>query len=68
MVHESIRRLFLYLDIDDCINVTCKNGGTCRDSPGSFSCDCVNGYTGPECQITKLSKFIDFQRIVEFSF
>ena len=39
--------------MDDCINVTCENGGTCRDSPGSFSCDCVNGYTGPECQTGK---------------
>ena len=39
--------------MDDCINVICKNGGTCRDSPGSFSCDCVNGYTGPECQTGK---------------
>ena len=50
---KAFRNVIFFVDIDDCINVTCENGGTCRDSPGSFSCDCVNGYTGPECQTGK---------------
>ena len=36
-------------DIDECINVTCQNGGTCVDSVASFSCACANGYTDPKC-------------------
>lgn len=29
----------------------CHNGATCTNSPGSYSCICVNGWTGPDCSV-----------------
>ena len=27
------------------------NGGTCTDGVNSYSCDCVSGYSGEDCEI-----------------
>lgn len=37
-------------DIDDCINVTCKNGGSCKDGINNYTCSCQLGYTGNWCE------------------
>ncbi|XP_078485755.1 uncharacterized protein LOC101242992 isoform X2 [Ciona intestinalis] len=37
-------------DIDDCASMPCANGGTCTDGVASFTCACVNGYTGTNCE------------------
>ena len=38
-----------FLDIDDCVNHTCANGGLCVDGVNSYSCNCSAGYTGERC-------------------
>ena len=38
-----------FLDIDDCVNHTCANGGLCVDSVNSYSSNCSAGYTGESC-------------------
>jgi len=40
------------LDIDECQgNNPCKNGGTCTNLPGNYTCDCSNtGYRGRQCE------------------
>ena len=38
------------LDIDDCGNISCLNGGTCIDGVNSFNCQCVKGYNGDRCE------------------
>ena len=43
----------LLSDIDDCISVTCNNGGTCEDGINSFTCVCSYGYTGKFCDTGK---------------
>ena len=38
-----------FLDIDDCANHTCANGGLCVDGVNSYSSNCSAGYTGERC-------------------
>ena len=37
-------------NIDDCLGITCQNGGTCLDGLNSYSCSCVPGYGGYNCE------------------
>ena len=41
---------FLIPDIDHCINATCKNGGSCVDGFRNYSCVCLAGFMGDQCQ------------------
>ena len=34
------------VNIDDCRDVTCQNGGTCVDATLAYHCACAPGYTG----------------------
>jgi hypothetical protein len=49
-VRMSARVPFLSLDIDDCENIICLNGGTCIDGVNTYNCDCAEGYTGQTCE------------------
>ena len=42
--------LFNFTDINDCVNHTCQNGGSCVDGVNNFTCNCLKGYTGSHCQ------------------
>ena len=42
--------LCCFIDIDDCVGHTCVNGATCVDGVNSFTCDCVLGYEGTNCE------------------
>eukprot|EP01046_Picozoa_sp_COSAG06_P010894 COSAG06_NODE_608_length_13862_cov_86.760355_5_plen_265_part_00 len=35
-------------EYDNCWDSPCKNGGTCTDGVGSYTCDCPPEFTGPE--------------------
>ena len=48
-VHSG-KIIFYFTDIDDCVNNTCINGGSCVDGVNSYSCNCTAGYTGIRCQ------------------
>ena len=37
------------INLDDCLGVDCKNGGTCVDGIGNSSCVCVAGFQGEFC-------------------
>ena len=37
-------------EIEICTSTTCLNGGTCQDTPDSYVCNCVDGYTGQQCE------------------
>ena len=34
------------INVDDCENVKCKNGGNCVDLINTYSCNCPNGFSG----------------------
>ena len=48
---------FIYpADIDECKDDPCENGGTCVNSPpGSYTCNCAEGYKGGHCQEGKIT-------------
>ena len=33
-----------------CTETPCANGGTCLETGGNRTCDCVAGYTGLDCE------------------
>ena len=42
-----------FVDVDDCVRVTCSFHGTCVDGVNSHTCSCEQGYTGDNCEIGK---------------
>lgn len=38
------------LDINECASVPCVHGATCVDTVNAYTCNCVAGYTGTNCQ------------------
>ena len=44
---------FIIADIDDCVNMTCHNLGTCIDGVNDYNCSCIAGYTGLHCETGK---------------
>lgn len=38
-------------DPDECLTSPCKNGGSCVNTRGSYSCICVDGWSGMDCTI-----------------
>ena len=41
-------------DIDECLTKPCQHDGTCTDGINSYTCSCQNGYTGVNCETSKL--------------
>jgi len=46
------------LDIDECVNHTCQNGGSCVDGVNNYSCNCMPGFTGDRCQTGNTFPFL----------
>ena len=49
---DKVKRLltFLLADINECSSNPCQNNGSCNEKVNSFSCGCVQGYTGSRCE------------------
>ena len=37
-------------EVDECSSNPCENGGTCIDGINEYSCQCVAGYIGANCE------------------
>ena len=48
-MHLTLSILFLK-DVDECVNHTCQNGGSCKDGVNNYSCNCLPGFMGDRCQ------------------
>ena len=38
-------------NINECASNPCQNGGVCTDGVNGYTCGCVAGYTGAQCQV-----------------
>jgi hypothetical protein len=36
--------------VEDCVRVTCANGGTCIDDVHGYHCQCIAGFIGDDCE------------------
>ena len=53
---------FSCVEIDDCLSDPCNNGGTCVNGVGDYTCTCMDGYMGPECDyatVVASAKIVD---------
>ena len=44
------------LDIDECATSPCLNGGSCTDQVNGYTCNCVDGYDGTNCETGNVAK------------
>ena len=42
--------ILIFPEIDECSSNPCTHNGTCIDDVNSFTCSCVEGYTGQVCE------------------
>ena len=43
----------LFSDIDECNSDPCQNNGICNNGVNRYTCQCPNGISGSNCQISK---------------
>ena len=55
-LHAKLTLQLSLPDIDECASSPCQNGGTCTDAVNSYTCACVAGYNGDDCETSKLKK------------
>jgi hypothetical protein len=49
----------LFTGCEECMDITCYNGGVCVEE----ICDCVEGYEGPYCQMEVRSRFFGIYNV-----
>ena len=44
---------FSFLQVGECYSNPCLNGGACIDWVNMYTCQCLPGYNGPQCEDSK---------------
>ena len=43
----------IFVEFDDCASGPCQHGGSCTDQVSGYTCNCVDGYNGTNCETGK---------------
>ena len=43
--HEG-KLIFFLADVNECVDSDCSANAQCHNNPGSYECECENGFTG----------------------
>ena len=54
--------LYWLSDINECASAPCQNGGQCLDGINRYTCQCLAGWTGTNCETSKLKARLKFER------
>ena len=54
------------LDIDECLDSPCLNGGNCTNTDGGYDCQCPLAFTGDNCEVRKQHNDIGYEASQEF--
>ncbi|XP_052789096.1 protein crumbs-like isoform X2 [Mya arenaria] len=54
-INTGFRGVYCGEDVDECADpaMYCKNGGTCNNTVGNYTCECSEGYEGRTCDTPK---------------
>jgi len=47
-IHTNMSTFYLVTGI--CEKLPCTNGGTCKTAGNTYNCECLEGYTGKNCE------------------
>ena len=50
--------LIVDTEIDECSALPCYYGGVCTDLVNAYSCNCVTGYTGTDCETSEKTNIL----------
>ena len=54
--------MLYFSDVNECESgIICLNGGTCLNNPGSFTCQCAQGWTGQYCGTGRYQGYHGYQ-------
>ena len=58
----------LFLDVNECLENPCLNGGSCVNLDGSYQCQCPPEWQGDNCEIGEIDLLLIEFSLIFFSF
>ena len=63
---DNFHYLFV-VDVDECAMNTCMNGASCVDGVATFTCSCIVGFTGANCETSTFKIYNFLIKLVIFN-
>ena len=69
-IKKNIYKLYTFIlyfaEVNECESHPCQNNGSCSDLVNKYSCQCITGYTGSNCEIGRI--YIYYLLLARFVF